>query len=116
MLELSSRIERALTHLIGWPLFFVAIYWCITEGGFVAWTGVNIVDNVVQLDHSRPIYTLVVIAAHSASRFILTFFAAGLFSVFLFSSIKTRIVFSLAVSFLCALFVLWLGMNIAMHT
>lgn len=109
-------LKKVLIHVIGWPLFLALIYLCVMEGGSIAWVGVHIVAYIANIDQSQSIYTIVVIVSHAITRFILSFFIAYLFSIFIFRQKRSRMIFSLVVSFLCTLFMLWFGISVAMNT
>lgn len=114
--EANNKSKKVLIHAIGWPLFLVSIYLCTVKGGTIAWEGVHIVAYMAKIDQSQPIHTILVIVSHATTRFVLSFFIAYLFSVFIFRQKRNRMVFSLAVSFFCALLILWFGISVAMNT
>ncbi len=104
----NSILKKVLIHVIGWPLFFVAIYLCVVVGGIVAWFGVDIFEYLTNIDRYQSMYMLAVAIFHAGVRFLLGFFIAYMFGMLLFKEKRNRILFSLITAFLCAAFILFL--------
>lgn len=114
----ANVLKKVLTHIIGWPLLFVAIYWCLMEGGRnIAWDCVRFISSLANIDEYKQTqaYWILVIASHTITMFFLSFPFAYFFSMFLFKERKSRVTFSLMISLSCALFVLWFVISIVTH-
>lgn len=105
--ETKGILKRVLVYVIGFPLLFVAIYLCLGVGGTVAWLGVDIVEYLTGINN-LTYDPLVVAVFHTTTQFVLNFFIVYFFGVFLFEKKRYRLIFSLAVSFICAAFILFL--------
>lgn len=110
----NSTLKKVLIHVIGWPLFFVAIYWCFIGGAFIGW--------VVQFfsGSSRYLFTdfetnfapfqddnrraLVAFVGGTA---VLSFLSSFIFATFIFERRIVKIIFSSLIAFSCVFLLLW---------
>lgn len=120
MLEINNKVKKILIHVIGWPLFFVAIYWCFIGGAFIGW--------VVQFfsGSSRYLFTdfetdfapfqkgnRAVFIAFVGGTAVLSFLSSYVFATLIFKRKVVKMIFSSLIAFSGLSFLLWYDHDLA---
>lgn len=101
----SNILKEVLTHVIGWPLFFVALVLCVIGGVTIGGIMMNY-GLPPDTDNFRPFYDNASLISFVWSIFVLSFFCSLFFGIFIFTRGLSRVIFSLMISFSLALLIL----------
>lgn len=106
MLEINNKVKKILIYVVGWLLFLVSLVLCLV-GGIVA--GGFATNNALSLglENFHPLYDGTSLISFVWIVFVLSFLCSVFFSMFILAKGLSRIIFSLATSFLFVFVMLW---------
>lgn len=118
-------LKKVLIHVIGWPLFLVALYLCVVGGMYIGWT-VQFFTNLASYGYDLTYLFTDMSAGFSpfqkdhrlalvffiGSITALSFFSSYIFATFIFKRKIIKIIFSSLIALSCFSFLLWYSYEI----